>query len=157
MKEEFSSFCETLEVNGREPFNTASKLAAPNSYFADDSGWKVTIRSDSGLGPAPWPLISNDGETMILVNTIPPISNRPLLAIYRRNESGGKLLREYKVEELWTLKRGEEPFDGFSSGTPFWFAKGRFSFSPDQKSLLFVDETHGLLRLSLTDGTLSKS
>ena len=43
----------------------------------------------------------------------------------------GILLRNYKVDNLWNLKPGEERMSGYFDGTPEWFDDGVFSFTDD--------------------------
>jgi hypothetical protein len=148
---------ETFEINARETFaSTKGRLTAPNKYWADSwNSWKIELPRQIGF-IAPWPIISDDGSTLILVGVSPPASGITLLAIYKRDGRGGKLLRSYKVDDLWSLKPGEERMSGFFDSTPEWFDDGEFSFSDDGGMLLYTDKEHGVIQLSLKDGTVMR-
>ena len=145
---------ETFEINARETFvYPKGRLTAPNKYYLPDLGWKIELPRQIGF-IAPWPIISDDGSTLILVGVSPPAGT--LLAIYKRDGSGGKLLRSYTVDDLWSLKPGEKRMSVFFDFTPEWFDDGEFSFSDDGEMLLYTDKEHGVFRLSLKDGTVAK-
>jgi hypothetical protein len=144
----------TFEVSPLETFdnNSRDRLTSPNKYYSDSwNSWKIRLPHDSSF-LAPWPIISDDGETLILVGVNPPMPGVTLLAIYKRREHEGTLLRSYNVDDLWSLKPGEKRIDGMFDSTPEWFADGSFSFSPDNQLLLYTDKQHGLTRLSLKTG-----
>jgi hypothetical protein len=144
---------ETFEVS--ETFaHTKADLTAPNKYYLDNAnGWKVELPRQNGF-IAPWPIICDDGSSLILVGLDPPARGVILLAIYKKHGRGGKLLRSYKADDLWTLKPGEESADRYD-WTPEWFADGKFSFSDDGEMLLYADKEHGV-QISLKDGTVTK-
>ena len=145
---------ETFEINGRETLAyTKGRLTAPNKYWVDS--WEVELPRQIEF-IAPRPIISDDGSTLILVGVSPPVSGMTLLAIYKRDGRGGKLLRSYTVEDLWDLKPGEKRMDGFFDSTPEWFDNGQFSFSDDGGMLLYADEEHGVIRFSMKDGKVAK-
>jgi hypothetical protein len=145
---------ETFEVNARETFAyTKGRLTAPNKYWVDS--WEVELPRQIEF-IAPWPIISDDGSTLILVGVSPPVSGMTLLAIYKRDGRGGKLLRSNTVEDLWDLKPGEKRMDSIFDSTPEWFDNGHFSFSDDGGMLLYTDEEHGGIRFSMKDGTVAK-
>jgi hypothetical protein len=148
---------ETFEVMERQTFvDTKGRLTTPNKHYMEGLGWKVELPREIGF-LAPWPIINDDGSSLILVNVSPPMSGTALLAIYKRNGSNGStgtLLRSYKVEDLWTLKPGDEGMSGFTDATPEWFDEGVFSFSKDGGTLLYKDKEHGLIQISLTSGVV---
>ena len=147
---------ETFEINARETFvYTKGRLTAPNKYYLPDLGWKIELPRQIGF-IAPWPIVSDDGSTLILVGVSPPMSGMKLLAIYKRDGRGGKLLRSYTVDDLWSLRPGEKRTEVVTDGTPEWFDEGKFSFSDDGEMLLYTDKEHGAIRLSLKDGTVAK-
>jgi hypothetical protein len=78
-----------------------------------------------------------------------------LLAIYKKHGSGGDFLRSYEVDELWSLKPGEERMSGYSDATPEWFDDGRFTFSANGETLFYADKEHGL-EISLDDGVVKE-
>lgn len=149
---------ETFEVNERETFAyTKGRITAPNKYYFQDRGWKIELSPENGFF-APWPIVSDDGSTLILVGVSPPMSGTTLLAIYRRNGRNGRegsLLRSYKVDDLWTLKPGEKRMSGYTDATPEWFDDGAFSFSSDGAMLLYKDKEHGPLQISLNSGAVT--
>jgi hypothetical protein len=150
---------ETFEVTERETFvYTKGRLTSPNKYYLADLGWRIELSRESGFF-APWPIISDDGSSLILVNVTPPMSGTPLLVIYKRNGSNGStgtLVRSYKVDDLWSLKPGEERMQGFTDATPEWFDEGVFSFSKDGEILFYKDKEHGLIQISLKSGVVTQ-
>jgi hypothetical protein len=147
---------ETFEVNERETFvHTKGRLTAPNGYYLPDFGWTVELPRQSGF-IAPWPIISDDGLSLILVGVSPPVPGMTLLAIYKKHGRSGDLLRNYEVDKLWSLKPGEERMSGYTDGTPEWFDDGRFTFSANGETLLYADKKNGLLEISLDDGMVKE-
>jgi hypothetical protein len=149
----------TFDVNPVETFalNSKDRLTAPNRYYSSESwnSWKVRLPADKGW-TAQWPIISDDGESLILVGVSPPMEGLTLLTVYKRHGYEGTLLRSYKVDDLWGLRPGEKRMQGFSDATPEWFADGSFSFSEDGQVLLYTDKEHGVFRLNLKDGAVTK-
>ena len=148
---------ETFEINASETFaSTKGRLTSPNKYWADSwNSWKIELLRQPGF-VAPWPIISDDGSTLILVGVNPPASGMTLLAVYKRDGHNGQLLRSYTADDLWDLKPGEKRMDVVLDSTPEWFDNGQFSFSDDGRMLLYTDKKHGVIRLSMKDGTVAK-
>ena len=100
-----------------------------------------------------WPILSC---RFLGVSVSPPVLGQTLLAIYKRKGKEGILLRNYRVDNLWNLKPGEERMSGYFDGTPEWFDDGVFSFTDDGAALLYIDKKHGLLQFSLENGAVRK-
>jgi hypothetical protein len=148
---------ETFEINALETFaSTKGRLTAPNKYWVDSwNSWKIEVPRQYGL-TAPWPIISDDGSTLVLVGVSPPVSGATLLAIYKKRKKEGELLRSYTGDDLWSLKPGEKRMDAIFDSTPEWFDDGEFSFSNNGEMLLYTDKERGVIRISLKDGTVLK-
>ncbi|HEY6413895.1 MAG TPA: hypothetical protein VIX42_09415 [Edaphobacter sp.] len=149
---------ETFEINSRETFaSTKGRLTSPNQYWVDSwNSWKIELPRQLGF-IAPWPIISDDGSTLILVGVSPPMSGMTLLAIYKKDGHNGQLLRSYTADDLWDLKPGDKRMEVYLDSTPEWFDNGKFSFSDDGHMLLYTDKEHGNIRVSLQDGTVARN
>ncbi len=145
----------TFEISRREPFdNPRHSLSSPNSYYYADFGWKVVLPARSGLAN-PWPIVSDDGLTLVPVSVTAAMDHQILLAIYRKQQDGGSLVRFLKREDLFFRKPNEPSIVVIWDSTPTWFAAGDFSFSKDGASLFYKDREHGQAKLNLTDGTVT--
>ena len=148
---------DTFEVSRQEPSSAGRyEFSASNPYYYSDFGWQVVLHSEPGFY-APWPIVSEDGVTLILINTAPAMRGQTLLAIYRKQAKDGILIRSYKTEDLWPVKPEHSKLEVWNEATPMWFAGGNFTFSADESTLLYTDKTHGRLRFGLMDGALPRT
>ena len=104
-----------------------------------------------------WPMISDDGKSLIAVTA--PVPGLPVLKIYRRKNYKGELVRSYQITDLWTPKQVDP--DGKSlfmvtDATPEWFAGGTLSFSPNGQQLIYRNQWNDIVRIGLVDGSLSR-
>jgi hypothetical protein len=141
-----------FEVTEVQSFiNGKDRLTAPNRYYSDVPGnWKVEIKPSGQR----WPIVSDDGKTLVLVGVSPPWPNVSLLEIYQKKGFDAALVRSYSLRDIRDVNA-----DGrymATDSTPQWFASGQFSFSEDGQTLLYADKEHGSFRILLSDGTITK-
>jgi hypothetical protein len=159
----------SLQVFGKENFiNAHQRLAAPATYWAGQR-WGVVL--DANLmqnvpAPCPLPLITDDGEFLILLHVGPALSgNQAVLQIYRRRDhlgdpiregpDNGVLIKEIALNKIWTPDRIAANSVVWTDETPEWFAGGTFEFSPDYRQLIHQTRWGNTVRINLADGFLS--
>jgi len=136
--------------------NEPLRLNGPDSYWAHEL-WKVTLnREDKAtFAICPYVLVTDDGEYLILLGDYP---GRSALSIYRRRDhpglpyngtNDGQLIRQVPLADLWPR---ENLPDGFMSGDPLWFAKGTFSFLPDNRTLIHTTRWGKTFQIDLQTG-----
>lgn len=143
----------SLEVFPKENFiNAKDKLIAPATYWTEWLLWSVVLDS-SGVHnepECPLPLITDDGEFLILLKTGPALTeDSTALRIYRRRDHRGDPLREgadhgvfikdIAFKEIWTPDRLAANSHAWTDETPQWFAGGTFEFSPDRRQLIIAN------------------
>ena len=139
--------------------NDYLRLNGPNSYWADPF-WKVeTHRTPTSSATAClYVLVPDDGEYLIFVGQTPMPD---ALTIYRHrahdpalgplSSQQGMMVREITEAELWP----SDPRDLMSTDhSPMWFADGHFSFSSDQKKLVFQDKLGRRVEIELASGNI---
>lgn len=160
----------SFEVFPKEKFiNAKDRMTAPATYWTDGSPaeWGVVLDSRTTGNWAftsfcPLPLITDDGEFLILLATVPAMSADywAVLRIYRwdRMAKGipghGRLVREIPLEEIWSPLRLASK-NGATDETPEWYAGGTFNFSSDGKQLIHKTRWGNTVRISLGDGSVS--
>lgn len=149
----------TLEVFPRENFiNAKDRVTAPENFWTDWSQWSIVLDSQYGriIPGCPLPLITDDGEFLILLNEGTIIFGDPALRIYRRpqlmGDHYGVLVRDIPLKEIWpaaSLPRGL-----VTDETPQWFGGGTFEFSGDSQTLIHMTRWGNTVRISLLDGSV---
>jgi hypothetical protein len=146
------------EVVEAERFtNEGDRLNAPVTFWSDSArSWTVT-QSGVEMKEMFWPIVSNDGQFLVLVGLGPVFSNTTALEIYRQNChtrqdvancQEGKLVRGYTIGEL-----GGGTERSVMGGLPQWFAGGSMGFSADDK-VLVVRADAIRVRIRLVDGAV---
>src|SRR5260370_33793222 len=75
--------------------NAKDKLTAPLAYWTDFLRWSVVLDPQRvNWESCPLPLITDDGEFLILLNRDPDIPDREALHIYRQRDHIGDPIRE---------------------------------------------------------------
>jgi hypothetical protein len=135
----------TYLVLRAEPF-TGLQTA---TQFWSTSGWQVTPEG-SASSRVYLPMISNDGQTLVLVLVSPPMGDPEVAKIYRRAGNTAKLLRGIKLSDLWTADEMESYVirEGLS-GTPMWYADATLEFSSDDQELLYRSRWNDNVRIKL--------
>ena len=159
----------SLNIFPRENFNNETQqLLATTTHWTDSASWAVI------LDPAhihnepecPLPLITDDGEFLILLQTGPAFAQDAVVRIYRRRDHPGSALGEWPdhgvfikgvaLATLWSPAQLAEVGELWSDGTPEWFAGGTFKFSSDSRLLIHKTRWHSTVRIKLEDGSTLK-
>jgi hypothetical protein len=159
-----------LQVFPRENFiNTKDRLAAPASYWTDWIRWSVMLDADRMRNepqPCPLPLITDDGEFLILLHVGPTLSGEhAVLQIYRRRDHLGDPVREgpdhgvfiksIALKQIWPSDKLADNTAAWDDETPQWFAGGTFEFSEDSRQLAHKTRWGNTVRINLEDGSVS--
>ncbi len=146
----------TFEVIRREPIgNSNDRLPGPNNSYYSALSWKVVLPAQSGLIEAR-PIVSGDGQTLVLVSISAAVDHQTLLAIYRKQQSAGVLVRMYKKADILRRLPNEPSIVVVWDSTPAWFATGCFTFSKDSSTLFYSDPRHGRVAIRLADGAITR-
>jgi hypothetical protein len=159
----------SLQVFSKENFiNAHQRLAAPATYWGRQS-WGVVLDADhmhNEPAPCPLPLITDDGEFLILLHVGPALSgDTAVLQIYRRRDHPGDPIREgpdhgvfikeIALNKIWTPDRLAANPNSWTDETPEWFAGGTFEFSSDYRQLIHKTRWGNTVRINLANGSLS--
>ena len=132
--------------------NYGLRVNGPNKYWADPY-WEVVFTRDGNppMIACPYALVTENAQYLVLVGTN---FTSTALSIYRRDDSSrvpnrGVLVRQVPSSDLFPeIKRPEISTDH----TPQWFAGGTFSFSADERTLIFTMSDGKRLQISLLTG-----
>jgi hypothetical protein len=164
----------SFEVFPREKFiNAEDRTTARATFWADGSWaqWGIVLDSRDNANwtftkSCPLPLVTDDGEFLILLASVPAMSaDWVVLRIYRSDRTGqeipghGRLIREIPLKEIRSPLRltwpPGAPEESASDETPEWYAGGTFSFSLDNRSLIHKTQWGNTIRISLENGSVS--
>jgi hypothetical protein len=139
--------------------NDKDRLSAPVSFWSESAGgWEVTLEGLEGKQMF-WPMITDNGQSLILVGVTAPGPTQTVLKIYRRKSYKGELVRSYQLTDLWTAKQinpDDKRIIMVTDATPLWFAGGTLAFSHDDQQLIYRNQWNDELRISLADGVISQ-
>jgi hypothetical protein len=148
----------TYRVMETEAFlNSKDRLSSPARFWSDR--WQVTIDGNDGSRVF-WPLISNDGESLVLIGVTWASPGTTALKIYRKAIPEGILIRSVPITDLWTSGRLDPEGRGvvkFTDASPEWFAGGSLAFSQDDRMLLYSTQWGDCLSIALADGAVSRN
>lgn len=134
--------------------NSRDRLQTSGSFWSN-FGWQVNL-SGKASQRVSLPLISDDGQTLILVLARPAMKggDQEVLQIYRRQENTGKLVRTLRLTDIWTHEEIESAAVLIDMGeTPMWYTDGLLEFSADDQELLYHSRWNDLVRIKLADGS----
>ena len=125
-------------------------------WFSFAENWQVTLDADGGIF---WPMVSDDGQSLVLIGRALPVPGPSILKIYHRNRGSQdvKLVRSYQIGDLWT-PRQVTPIDKgllMTSNAPMWFEKGSFKFTDDSQQLSYRNPWNEDKFIDLRDGSVS--
>jgi hypothetical protein len=151
----------TYHVYQLEDFvNSKDRLNTPVPFWSDSwQSWETTLEGPFGYC---WPMVSNDGQSIVLIAIAGPMPGQPVLRLFRRklNEHTGELVRSFDITDLWTKQQvdpeGTGQFGDFDS-TPKWFADGALAFSTDSRLLIYTNQWKQELQIDLKSGAISRS
>jgi hypothetical protein len=127
--------------------NAKDKLNAPTVYWTDLMLWSIVLDPQRlNWESCPLPLITDDGEFLILLNRDPDIPDREALQIYRRRDHIGDPIREgpdhgvfikaVLFKEILQPDRIEAN-RVWTDESPQWFVGSSFDFSSDNRQLIY--------------------
>jgi hypothetical protein len=132
--------------NARDGFRTSAALWGTTWSFYINRG------SNSWAMIGNFPLVSNDCETVVLINIEPAMSSTmAVLSIYRHAGVTGRLIRTVHLNELWTEQAlASIPKVGmFTGASPQWFAGGTLNFSSDSQKLIHTTRWGNTIAIKL--------
>ncbi len=138
-------------LTDKDRFNTSTRFWS--------EGWALSLGGKEGQD-APWPMISNDGETIVLVHLGPPWPKVPTLTIFREKDYRGELVKTLPLSDLWTTKQIDPEGTGnftATDATPEWFAGGSLNFSVDSRELVYRSRWNDVVRIDLHDGLVKRA
>jgi hypothetical protein len=149
----------TYRVIETEAFlNSKDRLSTPVRFWSDR--WQVTLEGNDDIRIF-WPLISNNGESLVLVGvTWAGPGATTALKIYRKALPEGTLVRSVPITDLWTSRELDPDGRGavmFTDASPEWFAGGSLAFSTDDRKLLYSTQWGDCLSIALADGAVSRN
>ena len=137
----------------REPASGGQWINAPGAFwtsFAED--WSVSLDGPQSLL---WPLISDDGKSLILLSPSTPDDQTTVLRVYRRTQQqGAYVLHSYTLKDFWTAHE-INPSGNHSliitDATPLWFTGGSFAFTQPGE-LSYTNQWHETTKIDLATG-----
>jgi len=150
----------TYQVLETETFiNSKDRLYTPAPLWSDSAlSWQITPDEKDGIRIF-WPLISNDGQSLVLVGVMPAFPGSEVLRIYRKKIYEGNLVRSFQLADLWTeseINPGGKKIFMVTDATPQWFAGGSLAFSSDDQMLIYRTQWGDQLKIRLSDGVTSR-
>lgn len=147
--------------------STSDRFTSAATYW-ESLLWDVVLtRSDTRPLPVcAVPLLSEGGESLVLLNENAAGPADYALWIYRRSSHPGDRMADGQGSSILvkTVTLGDIwPADKFpkvivvTDATQLWFAGGSFDFSEDNRLLTHDTRWGNSVRISLTDGAVSKS
>lgn len=151
----------TYQVMEAETFinNSRDRLNTPATFWSDSAfSWQVAPEGNDAIRPF-WPLISNDGQSLVLVAITAAVPGVPVLEIYRKKTFEGSLVRSFQITDLWSANEVDPDGKGIfmvTDATPKWFAGGFLEFSPDNRALTYRTQWNDRVSIRLADGVISR-
>ena len=141
--------------------NYRLRLEGPDQYWAEPY-WQVTF-TNSGTSPlnaCSYTLVTGDVEYLVLIGMD---NDRTALSIYHPDHApratgsvgppGGVLVRQVPLSDLAPEVTTPQTI---TDDTPQWFAGGTFSFSADERTLIYTTRTGKKLQISLLTGEVQR-
>jgi hypothetical protein len=158
-----------LEVFPKENFiDEKDRLVAPATYWTDWALWSVVLDSSSlqNQPECPLPLVTDDGEFIILLRTGSFFAeDSALLTIYRKRDHPGDpvgegpdhgvFIKNIALRELWPLNKLATIPSVWNDESPQWFVGGTFEMSADCRQLIHKTSWGNTVRINLEDGSVA--
>ena len=132
-------------------------VSAVPFYSASAFSWKVTLE---GYGSSQfWPMVSDDGHSLVLVAVTPAVPKLPVMQTYRQEQFDAKLVRALHITDLWTPAQidpaGKSLFN-ITDATPQWFSGGSLNISPNNQDLIYRTQWGDVLLIDLATGAIRR-
>lgn len=157
----------SFQVFPKERFiNAKDNLSTPATYWTNWARWTIVVRPERlhSTQGCPVPLISDDGEFLLLLHTGFISANDHVLEIYRWDHEArkgisstnqGVFVKGLSLKELWPTSELASRGTVWTDESPQWFAGGSFIFSSDERQLIHKTRWGNSVRINLTDGSVS--
>ncbi len=161
----------SFQILPREDFiNEKDKMSSAATFWTDWTIWSVNLDAQDSADRrftsfCPLPLITDDGEFLVLLSSGPTFAEDTAMRIYRKRDhygdpvregpDHGVFIKEVPLKELWPADKLEGDTIWLDH-SPQWFAGGTFEFSPDCLRLIHRTRWGNRLNIKLLDGTISK-
>jgi hypothetical protein len=143
----------TYVVLQSEPFiNYGNRLQSATQFWSSSGSqcWQVTPAGATSQSIY-LPMISNDGQILVLVLVSPPMGDQEVVRIYHREGNKAKLIRAVKLSGFWTADEMKTYVGPASDETPMWYAGATLEFSSDDQDLLFRSRWNDTVKINLAD------
>jgi hypothetical protein len=159
----------SFQIFPKEDFiNAKDRVLTANPYWTDWARWKLVlgekeIRSET---TCPAPLISDDGEFLVLLRTGPVFADDAAIRVYRWNHqvhegisstNKAAFVAGIPLRQLWPPDRLSSTEMVWTDATPQWFAGGKLVFSDDNQQLVYSTQWGTSVRIQLTNGSVAKA
>jgi hypothetical protein len=165
----------SFDVFPREKFSNAKdRTTVPATFWAGSGAqWRIVLASGDKenwafVRSCPLPLVTDDGEFLILLAAVPAMSDDwGVMRIYRWDRTSSeipghaRLIREIPLREIWPPLRltwppgaPENPRQA-TDETPQWYAGGTFAFSLDNRNLVHKTQWGNTIKINLENGPVS--
>ena len=148
----------TYHVLAQEKFlNGRDRLTASVPFYTQVC--EITLQGSDGHRQF-WPMVSDDGKSLVLVAVTPPVPRETVLSLYRCDSVFGELVRNFELTDLATAQQARTVASGrfmITDATPQWFAGGTFTFSTQGNFLIYRNSDDHTYQIRLGDGALTKS
>jgi hypothetical protein len=142
----------SYHVQHREQFVNDS-FRSSNSYWSESVGWKIVVSRPQQFG-VPLPIVSNDGNTVVLLAVNPAQSKEmEVIRIYRKRDSGKERVGAYRLEDIWSEDELRKQVVLVAiDGRPLWLDGGTFEFSDDSRQFIIRTKTGRIVRIGVENG-----
>jgi hypothetical protein len=148
-----------------EFLNDSERFTSGATYW--EPLWDVVLTGND-QHPMPYcavPLVSDDGEFLVLLSEHAAGPDDSALWIYRRRYHPGDrlgdgpetstLVKTVTLGEIWPVYKFPKVLM-VTDSTPLWFSGGSFDFSENNRLLMHDTRSGNSVRISLSDGAVSK-
>lgn len=162
----------SLQVFPKENWiNAKDRVSASAVFWNDYMEWSI-ILNPSNSESCPLPLITNDGEFLILLMNRDDLAgivfpDREALRIYRRRDHIGDPIRDgpdhgvfikaISFKEILPPNRFIKSKQLFSDESPRWFVGSSFDFSADNRQVIYKHGREDGIHINLEDGSVRKN
>ena len=143
--------------------NESERFTSGATYW--DPMWDVVLTGTDQPQYCAFPLVSDDGEFLVLLSEHASGPDDSAFWIYRRRYHPGDrlgdgpaastLVKTVTLSEIWPVLKFPKALMGTDS-TPLWFSGGSFKFSESNRLLMHDTRWGNSVRISLSDGAVSK-
>jgi hypothetical protein len=153
----------SLSIFRKEQFiNPNDQVGVPGTYWTD-AYWSVVLDNLHEYLPCQFPMITDDGEFVVLLHSGSASAEEPVLRIYRKRDHTGDPIRKgpdhgifikgISLREIWPSDKVTAA-ESWIAGGPEWFTGASFDFSADGRELIYKTRWGNTVRISLPEGVV---